>query len=112
MTNKNFHLSDSDIQTLVMTLSILPTLGLEDSDIQAKINMQCCLSAVEHLATLDSYKPTPNEVRIMYASLQAAQLINKGRLKADSEVKAKCSNAMFSINKLLPHFESYIKQLS
>lgn len=109
MLNSHHQLSDSDIDTLIMTLSILPSLGLEESDIQANINLQCCRSAIEHLADSESFRPTPNEMRVMYASLEAAQLINRGLLSVDSETKIKCSKAMFTINKLYSYFDSLKK---
>lgn len=108
MPTINYSFSESDIETILYTLTILPTLELEDTDAQASINYQCCLSASEKLS-LHRTDILPNEFRVILASLEAAQLINQGGLNVDSKVRKECSNYLFSINKLVSVFE---KQLS
>lgn len=108
MKNISYVFSESDVKTVIFSLSILPTLELEETDAQASINLSCCCSAAEKLANQRS-DITPNEFRVIYTSLLAVQLINRGELDVDSDTKKECSGYLFSVNKLLaalsPQFE-------
>ncbi len=100
-----YSFSDSDIEAIIFALSVLPSLGLEETEVQADINYQCCCSAGEKLINLDT-NIAPNEFRVILASLEAVQLINQGELEADTEIKKKCSNYIFTVNKLVSAFDS------
>lgn len=100
----SYALSDSDIEVIAFALSILPSLGLEETEVQADINYQCCCSAMEKLINHDR-DILPNERRVIQASLQAIQLINQGKLDVDHEIKQKCSGYLFSVNKLVSAFD-------
>ena len=104
MKHISYSFSTSDVDTILFTLSILPALGFEETEAQAAINYQCCCSASKKL-TEHSTDITPNEFRVIYASLQAAQLINRGDLEVDAETREKCNNYLFSINKLVSAFD-------
>lgn len=104
MKKINYSFSESDFETIIYTLSILPSLGLEDSDSQLAINRQCCLSAAEKLSHHDT-NLLPNEFRVVVASLEAAKLISQGHLDVEPEVRKECNNYLFSINKLISAFE-------
>lgn len=104
MRNISYAFSDSDIETILYTLSILPSLELEDIEAQAAINYQCCRSAGEKLI-LHKTDIKPNEFRVIIASLQAAQLINQGKFEVPPDVKKECNNYLFSINKLVSAFD-------
>lgn len=99
MKNITYSFSDSDIDTILFTLTVLPSLELEETEAQAAINYQCCCSAGEKLIKRRT-DITPNEFRVILASLEAAKMINHGELEVDPETKKKCSNYLFSINKL------------
>lgn len=103
-----YSFSESDINTILFTLTILPSLGLEDTEAQAAINYQCCCSATEKLIK-HSTDITPNEFRVIFASLKAVQMINQGELEVDAETKKECITYLFSVNKLVSVFD---KQLS
>ncbi len=106
MKKFNYSFSDTDIKTLVCTLSVMPLIPFDGvSDVQQSINDSCCASAVEKLS---SYRTDfhPNEVRVMAASLELSDLILKGEIEASAEIKKTLSQFMFSINRLLPVFVS------
>lgn len=96
----NYQLTNTDIETILCTLSILPSLGLEDTDVQADINYQCCLSAARKLSSRNP-NLLPNEFRVIFASLEAAQLILQGEFEVDAEIKKDCVDHLFTINKLV-----------
>jgi len=108
MKHINYSFSDSDIDTILFTLTILPSIGLEETEVQAAINYQCCCSAGEKLINR-SMDISPDEFRVIYASLQAAQMVNQGMFNIDDDVRKKCAHHMFSINKLVSDFD---KQMS
>lgn len=107
MKNIYYSLSDSDIETILFTLSIFPSLELEKTKLQATLNLQYCISAAEklsnHIPDMNS-----NELRVVSASLEVARLINQGELKVDSEIKNECSRYLFSINKLSSFFKEQL----
>ncbi len=108
MKHITYSFSDSDIEVITFALTILPSLGIEETEVQAVINYQCCCSAGEKLIKRDA-NITPNEFRVILASLQAVQLINQGQLEVDQETKKKCSSYLFTVNKLVSVFD---KQMS
>lgn len=105
MKHISYTFSDSDIEVILFTLTVLPSLELEAPEAQVAINLQCCLSAGEKLIDRRT-DISPNEFRVIYASLCAAQLINEGELETDSETKEKCAGYLFTINKLVSAFDS------
>lgn len=108
MKRITYTFSDSDIKVITFALAILPSLGLEETEAQAAINYQCCRSAGEKLIKRDK-NITPNEFRVISASLEAVQLINQGFLEVDQETKKKCNSYLFAVNKLVYAFD---KQMS
>lgn len=100
MKRINYSFSDSDIEVILFALSVLPSLGLEKTDVQSEINFQCCRSAGQKLIARRT-DITPNEFRVILGSLQAVQLINCGEIEADLETKRQCSSYVFTINKLV-----------
>lgn len=108
MKHIQYTFTDSDIQTILFTLSVLPTLSLEDSDVQAHINLINCESASEKLIEHRT-DFTANEFRVIYGSLMAAQQINQGILDVDGDTKLKCCGFLFSINKLVSAFDSQMR---
>ena len=99
----SYRFTDGDIETLLFTLSILPELRMEDSEAQAVINTQLCVSAIEKLVNRTGAF-SPNEFRVATASLMAAKLILAGALTVDKETLALCQKYALSINKLAQHF--------
>lgn len=108
MKHISYSFSDSDTEAITFALTLLPSLGLEDTQAQATIKYQCCCSAIEKLVKHDT-NITPNEFRVIFASLQAVQFINSGEFKVDFETKQKCSAYLFTVNKLVSVFD---KQMS
>ena len=103
MKHISYSFSNSDIEAITFALTVLPSLGIEETEAQAAINYQCCCSAGEKLLKHDT-NIAPNEFRVILASLQAVQLINQGELEVDQETKQKCSSYLFtaiSFSKLL-----------
>lgn len=108
MKHISYSFSDSDIDAITFALTVFPSLELEETEVQAAINYQCCCSAGEKLIKHDT-NIVPNEFRVILASLQAVQLINQGELEVDQETKQKCSSYLFTVNKLVSVFD---KQMS
>ena len=104
MKHISYSFSDSDTEAILFYLTVLPSLKLEETEAQADINFQCCRSAIEKLIKHRT-DITPNEFRVIYASLHATQLINQGSLEADPETKKKCMGYLFIINKLVSAFD-------
>ena len=106
MSNKTFEnnsLSDNDVQTILFALSVLPTLNLESSEAQSKINLDLCVSAAEKLANADN-DFLPNEIRVISGALTACKYILSGDLTSCQDVLIECRKYTFSINKLEPVF--------
>lgn len=99
-----YQLTSGDIETILCVLSILPSLGLEDTDVQAEINYQCCISAAQKLTSRNP-NLSHNDFRIIFGSLKAAQLIIQGEYEVDAETKKECVDHLFTINKLVSVFE-------
>lgn len=99
-----YSFSNSDIEAITFALTMLPSLKLEESEAQAAINYQCCCSAGEKLLMHDA-NISPNEFRVILASLQAVQFINQGLLEVDQETKQKCNSYLFTVNKLMSIFD-------
>lgn len=104
MKNIKYSFSDADIEAITFSLSILPSLGLVDNETQANINYQLCVSAGLKLIKHDA-NISPNEFRVILASLQAVQLINKNELSVDAETKKQCACYLFTVNKLVSVFD-------
>jgi len=106
----NHELSVSDIKTLLTTLTVmdevLPIVDIPELDEFTKL--QCSSfgkQAVEHLSDL-STQLSNNELSAIHVSLQIADLINHSDVSVDDYSKKLCSQHIFSINKLLPIFDS------
>lgn len=101
-----YELTKSDVETLLYTLTLIPKFdNLHDSDAQKSINIACSVRAVEKLAyQRDDF--TPNEFRVMSSSLLLADMIIRGQITADAETKRECSQYIFTIQKLLPVFDT------
>lgn len=107
----NYELSESDIKALLTTLTVmdelLPVVNIPELDELTKL--QCSTfgkQAIERLSnfsTLISY----NELSAIHVSLQLASLINRDDVSVDDYSKKLCSQYIFSINKLLPIFDSF-----
>ena len=101
MKTVKYSLSDSDIEAITFALSILPSLGLDDSKLQAANNYQLCTSAGAKLISRN-FAISVYEARVISCALQAVQLINSGGLSfVSSDVKKRCSNYLFTVNKLV-----------
>ena len=111
MKHISYSFSNSDIEAITFALTILPSLGIEETEAQAAINYQCCCSAGEKLIKHDT-NIVPNEFRVILASLQAVQLINQGELEVDQETKQKCSSYLFTVNKLVSVFDKQMSKLT
>lgn len=103
MKHINLSVSSEDVIAISFALSILPELELEDSDSQADINYHLCMSALEKLSNQQA-NFSANEYRVIYSSLLAVQMINRGEIKVDTETKKECSNYLFTINRLVSTF--------
>ena len=106
MKNITYSFSNSDIETILFTLSMLPSLDIEKSETQFAVNLQCCFSASQKLIKHD--KIAPNEFRVIYASLKIAQLVNQGKFPVEDELKRKCNRYLFSINNLVSIFDNQV----
>lgn len=106
MKQLNYEFTKSDVEAILFTLSVLPSLQLEETEEQANMNYHCCLSAGQKLIN-KSTDFTLNEFRVIFVSLQAAQFINRGELEVDAEVKKQCGNHLFVINKLTSVFGEF-----
>lgn len=106
MKHISYSFSNSDIEAITFALTVLPSLGIEETEAQAAINYQCCCSAGEKLLKHDT-NIAPNEFRVILASLQAVQLINQGELEVDQETKQKCSSYLITIYKLPKSFGGF-----
>ena len=105
MKTVKYTLSDSDIEAITFSLSILPSLGLEDNELQAVANYQHCTSAGAKLLNHD-FNISDNEARVISCALQAVQIINSGGLTSvSSDIKKQCSNYLFTVNKLSSVFD-------
>ncbi len=104
MKHIEYSLSNQDIEVILFTLSVLPSLGLESSETQSEINYLNCLSAGKKLISR-STNFSPNELRVICASLRAALCISRHEFKTDAETLKKCNDYFFSINRLSSVFD-------
>ncbi len=104
MKEIKYSFTSGDVETILFTLSILPSLSLEDTDIQGEMNLINCESATKKLTTGNT-NFTVNEFRVIYCSLMGAQLINYGLFDVTPETKQKCASYIFTINKLVAAFK-------
>ena len=104
MKSVKYSLNDTDIEAITFALSILPSLHLEDDELQAAINSQLCESAGVKLLG-HNFNISANEGRVISCALQAVQLINTGDLPvSSSSLKEKCKGYLFTVNKLVSVF--------
>lgn len=100
MGKPNFSLSSSDVKTILFSLSIFPALNCASTALQNEINANLCISAAEKICYRQT-DFTSNEMRVIYASLQAIPLILQGEIPVDADVRAECAPYLFSANALL-----------
>ena len=93
MSHISYAFNHSDIEATAYALTVLPRLGLAESEAQAEINYQLCCSAAKKLIN-HATDITPDEFRTIIAALQAAKLIILG----DIEVDAKTCSEWMSLN--------------
>lgn len=103
-----FELSFEETEVLIFALSILPEFELEETEAQALLNMQCCMSAISKLENHAS-KFTENETRVMIAAIIGVKQILSGEFTADAETTAQCQSHTFCINKLYTRFSSVLQ---
>lgn len=108
MKHISYSFSCSDIKAILFTLTVFPTLEIGGTETQSAINLQCCYSASKKLINRN-INLSPNEFRVVHASLLGAQLINQGQIEADAEIRKKCNSYLFTVNKLVSVFD---KQMS
>ncbi len=104
MKHISYSFSRSDIEVILFTLTVFPTLKIDEPESQTAINLQCCCSAGKKLINHD-INLVPNEFRVIYASLLGAQLINQCEIKVSEDIRKKCNSYSFTINKLLSIFD-------
>lgn len=109
MSHISYAFNNSDIEATAYALTVLPKLGLTESDAQAEINYQLCCSAAKKLIDHDM-NITPDEFRTIIAALQAAKLIILGDIEVDVNTRGECKSYFFTINKLLSAFEKQLLQ--
>ena len=97
MSHISYAFNHSDIEATAYALTVLPRLGLAESEAQAEINYQLCCSAAKKFRTI-------------IAALQAAKLIILGDIEVDAATRSECKSHFFTINKLLSVFEKQLLQ--
>lgn len=106
MKHFNYSFTNNDIETLLITLSVLPNIEIDDvSEVQQNINDRCCFSAIDKLSAHDA-NFHPNEIRVMAVSLMISDQILRNEFVTSQEIKSELSKYMFTINKLLPIFSA------
>lgn len=70
MSHISYAFNHSDIEATAYALTVLPRLGLAESEAQAEINYQLCCSAAKKLIN-HATDITPDEFRTIIAALQA-----------------------------------------
>ena len=111
MKDFDYPLNDSDIKTLLTTLTVMletfPLLSLDELSPQDKIN---CVtygsSAIERLANVEE-RISRNELSAIHISLQIADMINCKELVVDEYSTQLCNSNAFAITKLLSVFDNY-----
>ena len=109
MSHISYAFNHSDIEATAYALTVLPRLGLAESEAQAEINYQLCCSAAKKLI-IHATDITPDEFRTIIAALQAAKLIILGDIEVDATTRSECKSQFFTINKLLSVFEKQLLQ--
>ena len=109
MSHISYAFNHSDIEATAYALTVLPRLGLAESEAQAEINYQLCCSAAKKLIN-HATDITPDEFRTIIAALQAAKLIILGDIEVDAKTCSECKSYFFTINKLLSIFEKQLLQ--
>lgn len=84
MSHISYAFNHSDIEATAYALTVLPRLGLAESEAQAEINYQLCCSAAKKLIN-HATDITPDEFRTIIAALQAAKLIILGDIEVDAK---------------------------
>lgn len=80
MKHISYSFSNSDIEAITFALTILPSLGIEETEAQAAINYQCCCSAGEKLLKHDT-NIAPNEFRVILVHFKPSSLSTRANLK-------------------------------
>ena len=110
MNTFNFHLSNSDTQTITACLSVLPDL-LPEFDALLPENFDRVLfyagNAITRIANRES-KIHAEEARSIWIALYLADMVNHGEIFAADDISRLCREHTFGITKLLPKFESVL----
>ena len=80
MKHISYSFSNSDIEAITFALTVLPSLGIEETEAQAAINYQCCCSAGEKLLKHDT-NIAPNEFALSWLPFKPSSLSTRANLK-------------------------------
>lgn len=109
MKTLEYELTPQDVETFLFALSVFQNYSFDGvPPVQQMINNKCCDRALDKLCTGDT-NITPNELRIMSASLSLVSCILQGQIVADDNTKKLCSKYRFSVNELLPIFDGFVE---
>lgn len=99
---KEYALTFEDVSALGPALSLIPYFPAE-SEAQTELNNSLALSVLNKLKRLRT-DFSPNEYRIIYASVSLAKGYLSGHihLEVDSELRAELSKHFFTYNRLEP----------
>ncbi len=102
MKHIEYSFTDSDIQTCIFALSLLDSAHSRYNvpAPQILINEHCALSATEKLASLNSSRLTPNELRVLCVCISYCALVCQNPSLAEPVVYKECMKYIFTLNKL------------
>lgn len=107
MKHFGFSLTESDVKTLILGLSVLPHLDFELDPIQQSINDALCSTCIDKISH-ESTDFSANEIRIIFCALTTMDEIIRGEWELEPALISECHNFMFNVNKLLPKFEKFL----
>lgn len=100
MKHLKYTFTDSDFDPCIFSLTILPLLNEQTSDIQASINEKCATSVYKKLLEKRVEDISPNELRVLCCCITYCHLICKKEVDADKKIFDECIKYTFSFNKL------------
>lgn len=107
MNKFNYELNSSDVETILLGLSVLPMLDFDLSNAQQAINDSLCKSCFNKLTNGES-DFNINEIRIISCALDAMDEIIRDEFDIEPEIAMECKKHLFTINKLMPVFENML----
>lgn len=107
MENISLNFSNIDIETSLFCLSVFPTLNVESTPLQAKLNSELCNSVSRKLLLNETRIPI-NEVRVLYLSLTALTFILDGDYSVDDATLKKCNFYSSYAEKIAARIEPFI----